>query len=92
MMHVSAMRVLVLQLLVQVHVTVNADEGGIVSVRVMLVIVTMRVFVRDRLVPVTVAMALGDVQPHRGDEAGRKRRADGRGILRAGRAPANDRL
>ena len=74
MMQIGAVRVLVLDGLVTMHVSVLAAHGRIVRMRVVTVVVAMRVFVLERFVTVQMAMLFGGVKVH--GEPERERRCD----------------
>ena len=60
---IGSVLVVVLQGLVVMRMRVLSDEGRIVHVDVMTVIVAMRVIVIDGFVPVSMPMTFGQVQP-----------------------------
>lgn len=62
MMNVRAVRVIVLDPVMSMGVGVFADEGGIVDMVVVSVVVPVGVLVLERLVGMPVSVALGEVQ------------------------------
>ena len=62
MMQIRAVLVLVLDRPVTVHVAVLGRHGRVMHMVVVAVIVSMRVLVLDRLVPMAMGVRLGDVQ------------------------------
>jgi len=61
MMEVGAVRMIVLDRFVPVRMTVLADHGRIVRVRVMTVVVAVCVIVLERVVVMPMMVGLGDV-------------------------------